>query len=180
MEGTCRLCRQRAELQLSHILPAFVYKWLKKDGFIRHSAEINRRTQDGAKEEWLCSACEGLFNGWETKFSNRLFRPLCYGDALPTISYRDWLLKFCASVSWRSLLYLREQVRLTHFSAGQLTNADIALETWAAFLRGEREHPGEFEQHLVPFGPINGLGEIKGDVPTAVELGKEALPASSH
>jgi hypothetical protein len=161
MKGICRLCKQYRDLQLSHILPAFVFKWLKRDGFIRHSAQINKRTQDGAKEQWLCSECEQLFCGWETKFFNSIFHPLCYGDMLPTISYGDWLLKFSASVSWRSLLYVREQARLTHFSTDQLRKADRALETWAKVLRGEREHPGEFEQHLIPFGPIKGHGGIE-------------------
>ena len=120
MQGFCRLCKQHADLQVSHILPAFVFKWLKKDGFIRHSAKINKRTQDGAKEKWLCAECEELLCGWEAKFFNSLFHPLCYEDALPAISYGDWLLKFCVSVSWRSLLYVREHARLSHFSTDQV------------------------------------------------------------
>jgi hypothetical protein len=154
MEDICRLCNRHESLKNSHVLPAFVFKWLKKDGFIRHSPSINRRAQDGAKEEWLCSECEGLLNGWETRFANSIFHPSNDGG-LPVISYGEWLLKFCTSVSWRSLLYVRQKTGLASFSPDQLRHAGQAQKIWAEFLRGERPHPGEFEQHLIPFGPVN-------------------------
>jgi hypothetical protein len=155
MEGYCLLCNRRAELQLSHILPAFAFRWQRRSGgHIRHSASINRRVQDGAKERWLCSECEALFNGWETKFSNIVFHRTNI-DGLPSVSYGEWLLKFCTSISWRSLLYLRQQTQLGTFTPKQLRLADEAQETWAKFLRGELPHPGVFEQHLVPFGAVS-------------------------
>jgi|SRR5581483_7633832 len=160
MEGLCRLCNRSAILQHSHILPAFVFRWLKQDGFIRHSAQIDKRVQDGAKEYWLCSDCEGLFNGWETQFANKIFNPISYDGKLPTISYGEWLLKFCASVSWRSLLYTREQAKFTYFSERQLALVDKALDTWASFLRAELPHPAEFQQHLIPFGAIDASNVI--------------------
>lgn len=160
MKGVCRLCAQGAELQLSHILPSFVFKWLKKDGFIRHGSKINQRVQDGAKEYWLCSECEGRLGTWESKFSDSIFSPLSYGDALPTIAYGDWLIKFCTSISWRSLQYLQDHARLAHFSTGQLDQAQRALKIWADVTLGKRDHPGEFEQHLIPFGPIKNMRNI--------------------
>lgn len=156
MEGPCLLCDRQADLQLSHILPAFAFRWQKKTGgHIRHSAAINQRVQDGAKDYWLCSACEERFSGWETKFSNTIFHPT-NNDGLPSISYEDWLLKFCTSVSWRSISYLRQKNGLKTFTSEQLLIADQAKERWAQFLRGECPHPGVFEQHLVPFGPVTG------------------------
>jgi hypothetical protein len=152
--GICLLCNRECALQQSHIIPAFVFKWLKKDGHIRHAENINRRVQDGAKVELLCRECEAKFNVWETTFSNNLFQPFCYGGALPRFSYGDWLLRFCTSVSWRSLAYIRRSARLDHFSPSQVLKANDAAATWASFLRGDREHPGVFEQHLIPFGPI--------------------------
>jgi hypothetical protein len=160
LEGACRLCNQHARLQLSHIIPAFVFKWTKKDGFIRHAPTINQRVQDGAKEQWLCSACEALFNGWETKFANTIFHS-AVSAGLPTISYGEWLLKFCASVSWRSLVYMRQQSRLESMSPEQVRLVDFAQQTWSEFIRGERDHPAEFVQHLVPFGPVRGEMGVK-------------------
>lgn len=152
MLGSCRLCQAQADLQLSHVIPAFVFRWLKKDGFIRHSREINRRTQDGPKFEWLCSSCEAQFNVWETQFANGVFRPIVKGSH--TCSYGDWLLKFCVSVSWRTLLYASEQSLQGHLAPEQLVCANDALKVWGEFLRGERPNPGNFEQHLLPLGAI--------------------------
>jgi hypothetical protein len=161
MHGKCLLCGQQADLQLSHVLPAFIFRWQKKSGgHIRHSAAVNQRVQDGAKEYWLCQTCEELFNGWETKFSNAIFHPT-NASALPTVWYGDWLLRFCTSVSWRSLKYLRHVGGLTELTPEQMRLVDCAQQTWAEFLRGERRHPGAFEQHLIPFGPVTGLREIK-------------------
>jgi hypothetical protein len=154
MEDYCLLCNRLSQLQLSHVLPAFTFRWQKKSGsHIRHSATINQRVQDGAKEYWLCVDCEHLFNEWETKFANAIFHPTNV-DGVPSISYGDWLLKFCASVSWRCLLHLRQQTALAELTPEQRRLTDQAQKTWAEFIRGEREHPGVFEQHLVPFGPV--------------------------
>lgn len=159
----CQLCKTPATLQNSHIIPAFVFKWLKSGGagHIRHTGNINKRVQDGATRKMLCADCEALFNTWETKFSNEVFNPLCYGGALPSISYGDWLLKFCVSVSWRSLSYMRTEAEFSHYSDRQLSLVERASEIWAEFLLGRRKHPGAYEQHLIPFGPITRIGEIQ-------------------
>lgn len=113
----------------------------------------NKRVQDGLKAHWLCSDCEGLFAAWETKFANLIFRPITEGrfDRLP---YQAWMLKFCASVSWRVLLYCAQVKILSHFSAEQQAQADLALRTWREFLVGERPHPEQFEQHVIAFDII--------------------------
>ncbi|MDQ6987940.1 MAG: hypothetical protein Q9M25_09070, partial [Mariprofundaceae bacterium] len=67
MKGTCRLCGQEQDLQKSHVIPSFVYKWLKETsgtGFFRFGMEPNKRVQDGHKFYWLCKECEGRFNEW--------------------------------------------------------------------------------------------------------------------
>jgi hypothetical protein len=161
-EEQCRLCKDFAPLQNSHIIPAFTFRWLKSGGagHIRHTGSINRRIQDGAIEKLLCAKCEALFNTWETKFSNHIFNPYCYDGKLPSISYGDWLLKFCVSVSWRSLNYMRRKTEFTHYSDTQKQLADRASEIWAEFLLGKRKNPQQFEQHVIPFGPIRAIGEI--------------------
>jgi hypothetical protein len=143
-------------LQISHILPAFVFKGLKKGGPIRNSSRIDQRVQDGEKQPWLCRPCEGLFCDWETRFANNIFHPAIQNRSLD-ISYGDWLLKFCVSVSWRTLQLIIEQRPIGHFSPAQRETAHKALAVWAEFLRGERKHPGEFEQHLIPFAPVKDL-----------------------
>jgi len=151
----CRLCGVPSELQESHVVPAFVYKWLKETsatGFIRFGQNPNKRVQDGYKEYWLCRDCEKRLNAWETKFATNIFHPINENGG-QRIRYGEWLLKFCISVSWRTLLKLKE-FGLEHFTEPQRAAADGALTTWAKCLLGEQPNPGSFEQHLLPLDAI--------------------------
>lgn len=159
MLSPCRLCGEPSELQDSHVLPAFVFRWLKETsgtGFIRFGQEPNRRVQDGHTKAWLCLSCERRLNVWETKFANTVFHPLNDNGA-QRVRYGDWLLKFCVSVSWRSLSMMIEEAGVKHFSEPQQTATIHALETWRRFLLDEVRHPGSYEQHLLPFGLIDNL-----------------------
>lgn len=98
---SCRLCSADRNLQNSHILPAFIYRWLCRTsatGYIRSGAEPNRRVQDGEKRQWLCSSCEGILSKYEKKFAERLFHPFVK-NSFTQRRYGDWLLKFCVSIS---------------------------------------------------------------------------------
>ena len=69
MKGICRLCYCDAELQESHVIPAFVFRWLRETGptpHMRISDEPNRRVQDGLKYPWLCRDCEQMLGGWQS------------------------------------------------------------------------------------------------------------------
>jgi len=71
-QGKCRLCEQDSDLQESHIIPKFVYTYLKDTSptkKIREANNVNLRKQDGIKLHWLCKACELKFSGWEKYFS---------------------------------------------------------------------------------------------------------------
>lgn len=71
----CALCGNEAELELSHILPKFLFRYQKKSsptGNIRSVVNPNRIVQDGEKLPFLCGGCEDLFSrycekspGWE-------------------------------------------------------------------------------------------------------------------
>jgi hypothetical protein len=95
-QGTCRLCQQQAELKLSHILPAFIFRWLKETsggGHLRHGMEPNRRIQDGLKRYWLCSPCEGRLNLSETAFATKLSHPYIEASG-KQFTYSGWLIHF--------------------------------------------------------------------------------------
>jgi hypothetical protein len=155
MKGICKLCNEQASLMHSHVLPAFVFKWLKQAGHIRHSQTPNRRSQDGAKKHWLCRKCEDVLNSYETPFATRIFHPYDRDQAVG-VRYTEWMLKFCASVAWRSLLFLQEETLFSEFDERQAELAEMALQTWARYLRGEYKHTGVFEIHMLPFGEIMG------------------------
>lgn len=153
----CRLCQIDSELQLSHILPAFTYRWLREssgNGHIRNSLEPNRRVQDGIKRYWLCASCEELFSRSETAFAGRLFHPYLAASG-KVIRYSDWLLKFCTSVSWRVLRFYRDEGHLKDWEPNALGHVSEAEIVWREFLLGKRPNPGIFQQHLLPLDQIS-------------------------
>lgn len=152
MDGICAFCSQQTLLRDSHVLPAFVYRWLRGRsgaGHIRHTDNPNRRVQDGLKLPWLCGDCEAKFARYETAFATKVFHPWHAGTH--RISYEDWLLKFCVSVSWRVLRYARGRNKDAQYTTEQQTLMDEADACWRAFLQDKVPHPGEFEQHLLIF-----------------------------
>lgn len=138
-------------LEESHIVPKFVYRWLRKSSaswYLRFTANPNKRVQDGTKYYLLCSECEDRLEKWETRFSKSVFYPYLQ-DFWFHGSYGDWLIKFSVSITWRALSYIRETQGIEYFSEDLGAHADSADQTWREFMLGEAPHPGKFEQHLV-------------------------------
>ncbi|SNS77424.1 hypothetical protein [Sphingopyxis indica] len=153
--GVCAFCDTQARLHESHVLPAFVYRWLRGrsgTGHIRQTDNPNRRVQDGLKLPWLCGGCEAQFSRYETAFATKVFHPWQAGTY--RIPYDGWLLKFCVSVSWRVLRFARGRNKDASYTDEQQVLMDRAEAHWRAFLRDEAPHPGAFEQHLLIFDLI--------------------------
>lgn len=151
MEGTCKLCGRKGTLEESHIVPKFIYRWIKKSsasGYLRFANSPNKRTQDGIKEYWLCSSCEDIFEKWETQFSGELFYPYLQNSSFNG-TYKDWMLKFSVSLTWRALTYIKDTHGIGFFSEEMKQHAIKAEERWRAFLLGEISGIGKYEQHLV-------------------------------
>ena len=54
---TCALCKNKDTLQMSHIIPSFVGKWIKNTsvtGFLRQAISADIRRQDIPKKYLLC------------------------------------------------------------------------------------------------------------------------------
>ena len=100
----CALCGEDKELQLSHIIPKFVGKYLKKTsiGKIRSQQNPNRTLQDIEKHYLLCHDCEELFSASERYFANTVFYPY-KKEKLAIFGYDKRLFYFITSLSWRSL-----------------------------------------------------------------------------
>lgn len=156
MSSVCRLCHKEANLLQSHVVPSFVFKWLKDTSvtpYMRTSREPNKRVQDGLKLPWLCAECEQQLGTYETQFANQIFHPTTQSGSR-RISYGDWLLKFCVSISWRAVLLANEEGAFAELSQTHREAAVEALGRWHSFLRGTVPHPGRFEQHLLVFDDI--------------------------
>lgn len=165
-EGSCKLCDVKTDLQLSHVLPAFVFRWMREtsgNGHLRSGETPNRRVQDGFKRYWLCTACEILFSRTETAFANQLFHPYFRGE-FSRFVYGDWLMHFCVSVSWRVLNFYRDATGLQQYEVEGIRRIDSAEKSWKAFLLGKAPHPGLFEQHLLPFDAIESISTARDDL----------------
>ncbi len=146
----CTLCGGSSDLQASHIIPGFVFDWLRNTsatGHFRFAESPNLRVQDGLKPRMLCKDCEQLFASWEKAFSEECFVPLNEG-AISSLSYGPWMLKFATSVSWRVLRVFVAIDGLAGFPDNIKVEVNRALEEWSQFLLGTKSNPGSHEQHM--------------------------------
>ena len=110
----CALCGNRTKLIISHYIPNFVIKWIKKTsgtGFARNI--YGHRVQDGVKKTLLCESCEQNFSIYESYFASNFFHPFNEDDLnLEKIQYNENLLKFIISISWRILHDRIEELKM--------------------------------------------------------------------
>jgi hypothetical protein len=169
MVGVCRLCDREAVLEESHVIPSFVYKWLKDSswtGVLRCGLQPNKRVQDGYKFFWLCGMCEDRLSTWETTFATLVFYPF-NKEETDTVSYEAWLLKFCTSISWRVLNLFIEEDNFYQTAPEPVRDAARrAYTVWKEFLLDKRPHPERHEQHLLPLDTIQSYKTP--DIPTNI------------
>lgn len=168
MIGTCRLCGQQTKLKESHFIPKFVGKWLKKTsitGFFREHNELEKRVQDTAKEYWLCGQCEGLLSNWEREFANRIFYPFA-DQGHSTASYGPWFAKFCASLSWRTLTFIRHKNPDRDKPDEYYKQLDAAQDHLRKFILGETENLEQYEQHVFHLQEIESTDS--NELPTGI------------
>jgi len=155
----CGLCQKEKPLLDSHIIPAFVFKWIKNTsatGYLRFLENINLRAQDGKKTKLLCSDCENILSVVETKFANAIFYP--YVDyeldqngvakgKIRFFDYDDWLLRFIISIHWR-LTVVRDAAS-KRIPIGYEKLIKKFEEQWRNLLLDETKDTGLCESHLI-------------------------------
>ena len=78
--GSCKLCRSDGvELQVSHLLPAFVYKKIRRSSGANNSLVVMskdsfRFTDNQITDHVLCGACEQRFGEVEDRVSRQCFQ----------------------------------------------------------------------------------------------------------
>jgi hypothetical protein len=135
MKQSCKLCGEEGELKDSHIIPKFVFKWMKKTGgnFFRIVLNPNLRPQDGFKQKLLCIKCEQRFSHCEKWFSENIFYPYLETNN-NVIHYTNELGKFIISVLWRILLVTEDQ----QDNEKQRVLLNETFDDWKDFLLGKR------------------------------------------
>ncbi len=139
----CRLHGEEAELRESHIIPKFVYRWMKETGTgrFRQKAKLNTPLQDGFKTKLLCSKCEERFSKLETWFSRNVFNEYNKDKNYQVINSKN-LFEFCLSISWRVINFYTEDLNKYKFR-NLIENAE--LEWKESLLKGSS--PSKFKNH---------------------------------
>lgn len=153
IDNLCALCREYERQEISHIIPAFIYKKLRQispSGFSRTTSNPNKRVQDGEKFPLLCPSCEDRFSIWEKKFAENVFHPY-YASSKNTFSfnYDEWFLKFLVSISYRSLVNKLENEGVEDHSKLCIKNMREAKGIWKDFLLNKRKDIGLYRQHFL-------------------------------
>lgn len=104
----CKYCNENEAIKNSHIIPSFVYEWVKKTAptrFMRATHEPNVRLQDGSKSALLCLNCEHKFSQIEDEFKRQYFSKVAnYRTPCPEkIDITQGVLKCIYIIAWRSL-----------------------------------------------------------------------------
>lgn len=180
VHGTCALCRNEADLELSHIVPKLVVRELKKTsvGAIRNISNPNGTVQDGEKHYMLCGDCEDRFNPYETEFSKAIFHPYVRGEET-VFNYDEKLFYLLTSISWRSLYQ-----DLLDFVPNNVVGID-ALECLIEsekimrdFLLNKRTDIGTIENHIVFFNQVIGLSGSERGISTTEARPNETMHRS--
>jgi hypothetical protein len=104
----CLYCEQNTPQLDSHIIPSFIYKWIKDTSpapYIRSTEDPNKREQDGPTQKILCHDCEQAFSIPENAFKHEIFRKFAnYRNPPPdqlTIGIQS--IECIYSIAWRVL-----------------------------------------------------------------------------
>ena len=152
-ESRCKLCGRNATLLQSHVIPAFVARWITETsatGFLRTFHEPNRRVQDFKTVRLLCQSCEQRLSSAEGKFARLVFVPFHEGRS--RFPYEDWLLYFAVSLAWRCSV-TSDQEQLAKYPQ-HVAAVEGARSAWADFLFGstDRIAPYRFNIFFTPAG----------------------------
>ena len=158
----CALCREESDLELSHIIPKFVFRKIKMNsptGYMRIFNNPDLRIQDGDKLELLCGSCEDRFSTAETDFANKIFHP--YQDSnIQDFIYDSWMNYFITSVNWRTLyLDLIGFVKDGNIKMEYVEILIDAEKTMRDFLLGKRLDLSNIENHILFFDEIKDTTE---------------------
>lgn len=149
MQGECALCRQKSDLQESHIIPKFVTNWMKRTTPVprfRSSDSPRRPVQDGAKFHLLCSRCEQRFSQLENEFASKVFYKLFTKDAVDPVQISKGVPEALASEFGRfylSMLFRVVAVEIVRAQVqpGQMSALLAARDNWGSALLDVQTEP---------------------------------------
>ena len=157
----CNLCQNEPLQEKSHIVPAFIFRWLKSSsttGYLRKPDNVNKRVNDGAKIQLLGPKCEDRFSIWEKWFAEKIFHPVHEQSQRDLeFQYDEKLANFCVSISWRVLIHkISNGYESLPYNYRDLIQP--VLNVWRDYLCGNREDISVYSQHFIILDPNKLLG----------------------
>lgn len=120
----CKYCKKNEAIKKSHVLPRFIFDWLKKTSAtqaMRCSLNQNQRAQDGIKIDLLCSECELKFSKYENSFKKNVFSKIANYRQQNEIVYLNELDKKCVySIAWRVLSWAFNYKKMDQFHPDEM------------------------------------------------------------
>ena len=159
----CALCGEENEIKLSHIVPAFVGRHLKKTsvGNIRNMEDPNKTVQDLEKHYLLCHDCEERFSASERWFAREVFYPWKKNEKTE-FDYNFHMHYFITSLSWRSLyLDILNYVQEGTVDVSRLNVMIQSEQIMKEYLWGKRNDIGNIENHIFFFERIREVHSSK-------------------
>lgn len=161
MGNKCRLCEEERQLKNSHIIPKLFYNSIKKDsitGYMRTTANPNKREQDGLKTPLLCGICEEKFSKYETWFSNNVFTPTKENTNYSFSCKNDELNYFMLSIAWRLLVFHGKD---ENFTSKENQRIQEVTELWRTYLNDENmEKIRNIQQFIIPTAALGIFDDI--------------------
>lgn len=120
---TCAYCGTNPPIENSHVVPAFIVRYLKKNSpekFIMNSWAL-RTIQDALKGPYLCGTCDNVtFSAWESHFKRAVFDPVLDGKAAAWSDEAS--IRFVLAVVFRYMVHFLET---SPVDANRQQNADF-------------------------------------------------------
>jgi len=154
----CKLCdTQEAKIE-SHIIPKFIFNWMKESGTgrLRQLKSFNMPQQDGIKTHMLCEGCELKFSISEKWFLEKVFKEYLSGKCI--IHYNNELHYFIVSLLWRVLVYFKDDCN-EYFHKGLMDKAEKELKNYLLLYEKLQEF-SDFYMIMLPEEML-GVNKIK-------------------
>jgi hypothetical protein len=152
------------------VYPKFVVNWIKDTsptGFLRKPTNINKRNQDGPKENWFCNDCEQLLSKDEKQFAEKVFSP--YVNALDNHEYSDlfkdqlngeFILRFAIGLQLRAIL---ANTKIDQLNIENIELINKFRDHWKKYLLENESKTGDCETHIFFFTSFEGATGQVGD-----------------
>ena len=149
----CKYCNKNEAIENSHIIPSFIYKWLKETsptGFIRATNEPNKREQDGPKSPLLCNTCEVRFSDIENAFKKEAFSKIAnYRNPCPQkIKISESIKKCIYVIAWRVLADTYYFPKDNDYTEEEFKKFPEFLNDIKSIIEGKASD--KFRTHLIP------------------------------